>query len=114
MPGALTVTSTGVAALKPAAVALTVVVPPPIGSKATPPVATVVGEEYAPTAIVTVRVCAAPVDVTSCATAALVWLTVTVSARRPDAHRLIVGKLTGAVQDAEIHVERGIRSTTSS
>ena len=44
MPGALMVTSTGVAALKPAAVALTAVDPPPIGSNSTPPVATVVGE----------------------------------------------------------------------
>ena len=54
MAGALTVTSTGVAALKPAAVALTAVDPPPIGSNSTPPVATVVGEKYAPTGTVTV------------------------------------------------------------
>ena len=55
MPGALTVTVTGGAAWKPPAVAVTVVEPPPIGSKATPPAATVVGEFDCPAAIVTVR-----------------------------------------------------------
>ena len=83
MPGALMVTSTGVAALKPAAVALTAVDPPPIGSNSTPPVATVVGEKYAPTGIVTVRVCPAPVNVTSCATVAVLLLTVIVTLAAP-------------------------------
>ena len=44
MPGAVTVTASGAAARKPVAVAFTVVEPAPIGSNATPPLGTDVGE----------------------------------------------------------------------
>lgn len=44
MPGAVTVTASGPAARNPVAVAFTAVEPAPIGSNATPPVSTVVGE----------------------------------------------------------------------
>jgi hypothetical protein len=82
-PGAVTVTCSVRIAVKPAADTLTVVVPPPIGSKATPPAATEVGELDCPGRTVTVRVCPAPVDVTSCATVGLVCVTVAVTAVPP-------------------------------
>src|SRR5688572_5041220 len=65
MPGALTVTVTGAAARKPGAVALTVVEPAPVGSKATPPAATEVGELDCPATTVTVRDWSLPAVVTS-------------------------------------------------
>ena len=83
MPGASTVTATPAAARKPGAVAFTVVEPPPIGSKVTPPVATEVGEFVCPAAIVTVRVCPEPAVVVNWATAVLVWLTVIVTLAAP-------------------------------
>ncbi|MGZ9247652.1 MAG: hypothetical protein ACXW61_17845, partial [Gemmatirosa sp.] len=67
----------------PGALAVSVVVPPSSGSSAMPPAATVLGELLAPAAIVTVRDCALPALVTSCATAALPLLTVTVIALPP-------------------------------
>jgi hypothetical protein len=68
---------------KPSAEALTVVLPGPIGSKATPPAATLVGEFAAPGTSVTVRVWPAPAKVTSCATAGLVWVIVTLAPGPP-------------------------------
>lgn len=77
MPGADTVTVWGVAARKLSAVADTVVEPPPYGSNTTPPAARVVGELYCPDAIVTSRLCPTPALVTSCATLAAEFVTVT-------------------------------------
>ena len=62
---------------------MTVVEPPPIGSKATPPAATVPGEADCPAAMVTVRDWPDPLVVTSCPTAVFVWLTVTVTLGAP-------------------------------
>src|SRR5687768_471386 len=65
IPGPLTVTVTGGAARKPGAVALTVVEPAPMGSRATPPPPTELGEPDCPAAIVTVRDWSLPAVVTS-------------------------------------------------
>src|ERR1700745_265438 len=80
MPGAetLTVTDAAVVAMKPEIVALTVVVPPLIGANATPPVATVVGENDWFPSIVTVRVCADPPVVVNCPTVLLLLVIVAV------------------------------------
>jgi hypothetical protein len=83
IPGAVTVTDSVRIRLKPGAAALTVVVPPPMGSNAIPPAATLVGEFAAPGTSVTVRVWPAPAKVTSCATAGLVWVIVTVAPGPP-------------------------------
>src|SRR5262245_15074936 len=80
MPGADTVTVTllAVVEMNPGIVALTVVDPPLIGSKAMPPAATLVGELDRPAGIVTVRLCAEPADVVSCATALVLLVIVAV------------------------------------
>ena len=85
IPGAETVTDrvAVVNDVKPGAVALTCVVPPPIGSNWMPPPAIVVGELVWPCPIVTVRVCAVPASVVSCATVAAWFVIVTVSGLPP-------------------------------
>src|SRR5580765_4847237 len=81
MPGVDTVTVTVAAlvAMSPGIVADTVVLPAAIGSNATPPSATDPGDPDAFAAIVTVRDCAEPACVVSCATAGLTFVTVEVS-----------------------------------
>ena len=81
--GDVTGTAIPVAARTPGAVEFTVVEPALIGSKATPPVDTDVGELLCPAAMVTVRVCPEPAVVVSWATAAFVWLMVTVTGGAP-------------------------------
>ncbi len=85
MPGADTVMGTDAAGVEmyPGAAALTVVLPGPSGSNATPPAATLPGELNCVAPIVTVRDCADPADVVSCATAALVLVNVTVTPLLP-------------------------------
>jgi hypothetical protein len=83
MPGADTVTGSLRITVTPGADALTVVFPLPIGSNATPPLATVVGVLNCSGSIVTTRVCPAPAVVTSCATSGLVCVTVTGTAVPP-------------------------------
>ena len=72
----MTPTVAAVVAIKPGIEAVTVVVPPPMGSNATPPVATLVGETDEIAGIVTVRDWLEPPVVVSCATAALLFVTV--------------------------------------
>ena len=83
--GAETVTGCVAAsvAVNPGAVARTLVLPPPIGSNAIPPVGTVAGELDCPGPIVTVRDCPDPACVTSCATAPLLLVTVTTTLLPP-------------------------------
>ena len=57
-------------------VATTVVTPEASGSNSMPPVATVAGDSEEPPAMVTVRLCAPPAAVTSCATPAAEFVTV--------------------------------------
>ena len=69
--------------MRPGIAATTVVVPGPVGLKATPPVATVVGENDVFAGIVTVRDWPGPPVVVSCATAALLLVTVAVKPALP-------------------------------
>ena len=85
IPGAETVTVCVAlsVAVNPGAVARTLVLPPPIGSNAIPPAGMVAGELDCPGPIVTVRDCADPACVTSCATALLLLVTVTTTLLPP-------------------------------